>query len=63
MSTKGVRTLRAANDNRPRAIKSAPQVVDNWPDKLPVTCAELDVLELYLGDIILLMAGNDNEPT
>lgn len=27
-------------------------VVDNWPDIVPVTRDEVDVLEIYLGDVL-----------
>ncbi|GEM_PF-1567197 len=62
MTEKPPRTLRAANDNQPKARRKAPKVSETWPEALPITCEELDLLELYLGDFILEEAANDNEP-
>lgn len=39
---------RAADD---RALCSLP-VVDDWPDRVPVTEAEIDVFERYFGDLL-----------
>jgi len=62
VTVKPPKTLRAANDNQPKARRKAPKVSEAWPEDLPITCEELDLLELYLGDIILEEAANDNEP-
>jgi len=54
--------LTPANDNQPKQRAIARQVLEEWPEEIPVTCAELDLLELYLRDIILT-AANDNAPS
>lgn len=53
--------LTPANDNRPKRRAKAWQVLEEWPEGIPVTCAELDLLELYLREFILT-AANDNAP-
>jgi len=50
-----------ANDNQPKQRKESRTVQQAWPKELPITCAELDLLGVYLGDIIL-EAANDNTP-
>jgi len=62
MTVKPPKTLRAANDNKPKARRKAHKVSDAWPEALPITCEELELLELYLGDFILEEAANDNDP-
>ncbi|MFQ5563043.1 MAG: hypothetical protein ACE5FO_05695 [Parvularculaceae bacterium] len=56
-STVGARTLRAANDNLPPVVLQPPGLA-------PVTIAELELLETYLGDLIADIiegdAANDN---
>lgn len=49
-----------ANDNEPARQKEGRRVTVLWPDKIPVTCSELDLLELYLSDLIAMVADNDN---
>lgn len=52
--------LQAANDNAPQTHNRNRKVIAEWPETVPITCAELDLLELYLGDLILEVAANDN---
>jgi hypothetical protein len=37
-----------------RTINAADEiaVTDDWPEDIPVTAAEVDVLEMYLGDML-----------
>jgi hypothetical protein len=41
-------------DSASRAINAADEiaVVDDWPEDIPVTAAEVDVLEMFLGDML-----------
>lgn len=63
MSQKPVVLLKSANDNQPKRAKQDPRIIEEWPEELPITCAELDLLELYLGDIVMGIAANDNVPS
>ncbi|MGD9542073.1 hypothetical protein [Methylocystis sp.] len=49
----GVRGLRQY-DSASRTINAADEiaVVDDWPEDIPVTAAEIDVLEMFLGDML-----------
>jgi hypothetical protein len=49
----GVRGLRRY-DSVSRTINAADEiaVTDDWPEDLPVSAAEVDVLEMYLGDML-----------
>lgn len=62
MTVKPPKMLQAANDNQPKARRKALKVSEAWSEDLPITCEELDLPELYLGDFILEEAANDNEP-
>jgi hypothetical protein len=56
---------RAHEENRdgvhaPKGYDSAPKeaiavdqiVTDDWPEEVPITAAEVDVLEIFLGDML-----------
>jgi len=47
------RQCRAAS---PHAFESLP-VVDDWPDRVPVTEAEIDIFERYFGDVLDRLFG------
>ncbi len=60
MSKVSKKTLRPANDNQSKSSKAVPGIVQVWPKVVPVTCAELDLLELYFKDFLGSGADNDN---
>jgi hypothetical protein len=40
-------------DSVPRVTEDADRiVVDDWPEEVPITAAEVDVLETFLGDLL-----------
>ena len=48
----GVRALKRY-DSGPKEAESADRiVVDDWPDEVPVTAAEVDALAIFLGDLL-----------
>ena len=49
-----------ANDND--EPKDAPKVISSWPSVVPVTAAELRLLETYMADLVSEIVANDNEP-
>ena len=43
----------ATSDASPATVSTDPfPVVDTWPDIIPVTQAEIDVLETFLGELL-----------
>jgi len=50
----------SANDNEPTDGKRLPKVTTDWPEEIPIKHTELDLLELYLADLIPITADNDN---
>ncbi|MFZ3180640.1 MAG: hypothetical protein WA156_10625 [Methylocystis silviterrae] len=48
----GVRGLRRY-DSASRRINAADEIAiaDDWPEDIPITAAEVDVLEMFLGDM------------
>lgn len=46
------RSPRAGSSNLVRDVAADPNVVDLWPDSVPITTAEIDIVELYLGRLI-----------
>ena len=49
-----------ANDND--EPKDAPTGISSWPSVVPVTAAELRLLETYMADLVSEIVANDNEP-
>ena len=73
--SKSIRNERAANDNgragdtdtasyraRPVRRQAALAVHCDWPNRLPVLAAEIELIEAYLSDVIAEIIANDNEP-
>ena len=49
-----------ANDNS--ALPDALKVSSDWPSVVPITTAELCLLETYMADLVSEIVANDNEP-
>ena len=73
--TKSIRNERPANDNgpaggadtdsnRPRPARRQARLAVrcDWPYRLPVLTAEVELIEAYLSDVIREIIANDNEP-
>jgi len=43
---------RAASTRRRKCEDWCPRVVDDWPEHIPITAAELDVIEAHFGRLL-----------
>jgi hypothetical protein len=55
------RRLRPANDNPSPQLSLA--FIEDWPPVIEIYVEEVDLLGTYFGDLVALIAANDNEPS
>jgi hypothetical protein len=48
---------------RSKSSEWNPEIIDDWPDEIPVSVAELELYELYLGDKLDQIFGLGNRPS
>ncbi|MGA0534080.1 hypothetical protein [Hansschlegelia sp. KR7-227] len=46
------RSPRASSSKLARDVAADPNVVGLWPNSVPITTAEIDIVDLYLGRLI-----------